>query len=86
MADKIGRLSLFKIDYNGKKKTDRSPVYNIKGEIDANGRLVKFEGAGWIAEVQKGDNKGQKYISCNLNPPYEGDSGGAKNDELDELF
>ena len=47
---------------------------------------MKFEGAGWIAEVQKGDNKGQKYISCNLNPPYEGDSGGAKNDELDELF
>ena len=57
MADKIGKLSLFKIDYEGKKKTDRSPVYNIKGEIDAGGRFVPFEGAGWISEVQKGDNK-----------------------------
>ena len=65
---KIGKVLLFKIDYAklGKEKTDKSPVYNISGEMDGIG---KISGAGWISKTKAGET----YLSCNINEPFQKD-------------
>ena len=65
---KIGKVNLFKIDYAklGKEKTDKSPVYNISGELEGIG---KISGAGWISKTKAGET----YLSCNINEPFQKD-------------
>ena len=76
---KIGKVNLFKIDWTGKEKTEKSPVYNISGDIDGVGEI---SGAGWVSKTKAGET----YLSCNINEPFQKDgqaqSSSVKDDEL----
>tara|TARA_R100000664_G_scaffold9167_1_gene15262 strand:+ start:999 stop:1256 length:258 start_codon:yes stop_codon:yes gene_type:complete len=77
---KIGKINLFKIDYAklGKEKGENSPTYNISGEMDGMG---KVEGAGWVSQTKKGET----YLSCNINEPFDKGGVAPKKQEDDEL-
>tara|TARA_R100000781_G_scaffold8023_1_gene7498 strand:+ start:369 stop:626 length:258 start_codon:yes stop_codon:yes gene_type:complete len=77
---KIGKINLFKIDYAklGKEKGENSPTYNISGELDGIG---KVEGAGWISETKKGET----YLSCNINEPFDKGGVAPKKQDDDDL-
>jgi uncharacterized protein (DUF736 family) len=77
---KIGKVNLFKIDYAklGKEKGENSPTYNISGELDGIG---KVEGAGWVSQTKKGET----YLSCNINEPFDKGGVAPKKQEDDEL-
>jgi|TARA_R100000329_G_C7610543_1_gene216663 uncharacterized protein (DUF736 family) len=77
---KIGKVNLFKIDYAklGKEKGENSPTYNISGELDGIG---KVEGAGWVSQTKKGET----YLSCNINEPFDKGGVAPKKQEDDDL-
>lgn len=77
---RIGKINLFKIDYAklGKEKGEKSPTYNISGEMDGMG---KVEGAGWVSQTKAGET----YLSCNINEPFQKDGVAPKKQEDDEL-
>ena len=77
---KIGKVNLFKIDYAklGKEKGENSPTYNISGELDGIGMV---EGAGWVSQTKKGET----YLSCNINEPFDKGGVAPKKQEDDDL-
>ena len=77
---KIGKINLFKIDYEklGKVKGENSHTYNISGEMDGMG---KVEGAGWISQTTAGET----YLSCNINEPFDKGGVAPKKQEDDDL-
>jgi len=77
---KIGKINLFKIDYAklGKEKGENSPTYNISGEMDGMG---KVEGAGWVSQTKKGET----YLSCNINEPFDKGGVAPKKQDDDDL-
>ena len=77
---RIGKINLFKIDYAklGKEKGENSPTYNISGELDGIG---KVEGAGWVSQTKKGET----YLSCNINEPFDKGGVAPKKQEDDDL-